>query len=418
MNDTTELVNLPHFILTHITNFLSHNDLMSFRITCVTCYEATLCKDVASRLHVKPGYMQYISKELKEFVQKFHSGKYLKISLELLNASSLQIIVQSLENITDIAINIEHLDIVSEKCRHIKRLVLNHYNFVLYSSRQRCENSKDKFKSLSSLLELNEILLKGCRSIVSLYLLNFIITYAITITKISLCDIVIINNRNSDLLRECIFTASHIRHWNFSHVSYYAPDNNLLIPTDTLSLECKGDVPPILLNEMHTNLKKLIVEDNNLQFCCGNNFLNLMHLELMKPKSWYRRMIDCPKLQSLKFAGRHKLEYFINLSGDIQTSLKLLSIQEGYSFADHLVVNKKYYDRDILYILEMLSNLEHLELVNIKHITIDFLSKVHHSCLRKIILRNCFKCFNARMNANVDIIRSNVLFGIEIISKY
>ena len=66
----------------------------------------------------------------------------------------------------------------------------------------------------------------------------------------------------------------------------------------------------------------------------------------------------------------------------------------------------------------MLSNLEHLELVNMKHITIDFLSKVHHSCLRKIILRNCFKCFNARMNASVDIIRSNVLFGIEIISKY
>ena len=414
MNDTTEVVNLPHFILTHITKFLSHNDLMSFRITCVSFYEATLCKDVACRLHVKPGHMQYISKELKEFVQKFHGGKYLKISFELLNASSLQNIIQSLENITDIAINIEHLDIVSEKCRHIKKLVLNVNKFSLYSFREECENSKDKFKSLSSLLELNEILLKGCRQMVSPYLLNFIITYATTITKISLCDLVIKNTWNSDLLRECIFTANHIRHWRFNHISMY---NNLLIPTDSLSLECK-DVVPILLNEMHTNLKKLIVEGDSIQFCCGNNFVNLMHLELTNPPHSYRRMIDCPKLQYLKFADCHKLEYFINLSGDIQTSLKLLSIQEGYSFGDNLVVKEKYYDGDILYILEMLSNLEDLELVNMKHITIDFLSKVHHSCLRKIILRNCFKCFNARMNANVDIIRSNVLFGIEIISKH
>ena len=229
-------------------------------------------------------------------------------------------------------------------------------------------------------------MLKGCRQRVSLYLLNFIITYATTITKISFCDLVIKNTRNSDLLRECIFSASHIRHWNFSHVSYYAQDNILLIPTDTLSLECKGNVP-VLLNEMHTNLKKLIVEGDHIQFCCGKNFLNLMHLELMKP--CYRTMIDCPKLQYLKFAECHKLEYFINLSGDIQTSLKFLSIEEGYSLDDRLV-NEKYYDGDILYILEMLSNLEHLELVNTKHITIDFLSIVHHSCMRKIILRNCF----------------------------
>ena len=277
-----------------------------------------------------------------------------------------------MENITDIAINIEHLDIVSEKCRHIKRLVLNDNNFDLYSSRQKCENSKDKFKSLSSLLELNEILLKGCRQMVSLYLLNFIITYATTITKISLCDLVIENTWNSDLSRECIFTASHIRHWSFNNVSYYAQDNILLIPADTLSLECKGNIP-VLLNEMHTNLKKLIVEADHIQFCCGKNFLNLMHLELMKP--CYRTMIDCPKLQYLKFADCYKLEYFINLSGNIQTSLKLLSIQEGYSFDDNLVVNDKYYDKDILYILEMLSNLKHLELVNMKHITIDFFVK-------------------------------------------
>ena len=174
MNGTTELVNLPHFILTHITKFLSHNDLMSFRITCVSFYEATLCKDIACRLHVKPGHMQYISKELKEFVKKFHSGKYLKISLELLNAFSLQNIIQSLENITDIAINIEHLHIVSEKCRHIKKLVLNDYSIDLFSIPEKCANSEDKFKSLSLLLELNEILLKGCSQVFSSFVMGFL----------------------------------------------------------------------------------------------------------------------------------------------------------------------------------------------------------------------------------------------------
>ena len=413
MNNTTGFLDLPITNLSYIATFLSYNDLLSFRITCVTFYDAALCKDVISRLRVSLGYMEHVSKGLRVFLKKLNRGNIFQISLQFLDTMLVKKIAGSLENITNISINIQHLDIVSEKCRHIKRLVLNDNNFDLYNSREKCENSKDKLKSLSSLLELNEILLKGCRHMVSSYLLNFIIAYATTITKISLCDLVIYDTQNSDLLSECIFTASHIKHWSFNNVSYYAQDNILLIPTDTLSLECKGNVP-VLLNEMHTNLKKLIVEGDHIQFCCGNNFLNLMHLELMKP--CYRTMIDCPKLQYLKFADCHKLEYFINLSGIIQTSLKFLSIEEGYSLDDRLV-NEKYYDRDILYILEMLSNLEHLELVNMKHITIDFLSKVHHSCLRKIILRNCFKWFNAHMNANVDIIRSNVLFGIAIISK-
>ena len=204
MNDTTEVVNLPHFILTHITKFLSHNDLISFRITCVNFYEATLCKDVASRLHVKPGSMQYISKELKEFVQKFHSGKYFKISLDLLNATSLQNIIQSLENITDIAINIEHLDIVTEKCRHIKILVLND----LYGDNLYCENSEEKFKSLSLLQELNEIKLNGSSSqVFSSFLIVFLIKYAPTISKICLENVTINNSKEPTLLSESIFNA-------------------------------------------------------------------------------------------------------------------------------------------------------------------------------------------------------------------
>ena len=91
---------------------------------------------------------------------------------------------------------------------------------------------------------------------------------------------------------------------------------------------------------MHTNLKKLIVEGDSKQFY-GNNFLNLIHLELRNPSHCHFRMIDCPKLQYLKFADCHKLEYFINLSGDIQTSLKFLSIQEDL-LNDHLDELRRY----------------------------------------------------------------------------
>ena len=101
------------------------------------------------------------------------------ISLELLNAISLQNIIQSLENITDIAINIEHLHIVSEKCRHIKKLVLNDYSIDLFSIPEKCANSEDKFKSLSLLLELNEILLKGFLFFLCYGFLNQICSYDI-----------------------------------------------------------------------------------------------------------------------------------------------------------------------------------------------------------------------------------------------
>ena len=155
MNNTTGFLDLPITNLSYIATFLSYNDLLSFRITCVTFYDAALCKDVISPLRVSLGYMEHVSKGLREFLKKLNHGNIFQIPLQFLDTMLVKKIAGSLENITNISINIQHLDIVSEKCRHIKRLVLNDNNFDLYSSREKCENSKDKFKLLSSLLELN-----------------------------------------------------------------------------------------------------------------------------------------------------------------------------------------------------------------------------------------------------------------------
>ena len=383
MNDTTEVVNLPHFILTHITKFLSHNDLMSFRITCVSFYEATLCKDVACRLHVKPGHMQYISKELKEFVKKFHSGKYLKISLELLNAISLQNIIQSLENITDIAINIEHLHIVSEKCRHIKKLVLNDYSVDLFSIPEKCANSEDKFKSLSLLLELNEILLKGCSQVFSSFVMVFLIKYAPTISKICLENVTINNSIKPTLLSESVFNAKHIRHWKFKDV-YFKCKSNILIPSEALSLECINTVLTPL-NEKHTNIRKLIYEGiipYLAKFWVKNNFINLEHLELRKSFFYHSKLQECRNLKFLRIADCHQsLKYLLNLSENVKTSLKYLTIQ-AYN---------GYYNLDVLQILDLFCNLEELELINMYDISIVFLIEIKHLCLRKITVTNCRK---------------------------
>ena len=402
---TTEIVNLPHFILTLITKFLSHNDLMSFRITCVSFYEATLCKDVACRLHVKPGYMQYISKELKEFVQKFPSGKYLKISLELLNASSLQNIIQSMENITDIAINIEHLDIVTEKCRHIKKLVLNDYSIDLFSIPEKCENSEDKFKSLSLLLELNEIMLKGCSQVFSPFVMVFLIKYAPTISKICLENVTINNSIKPTLLSESIFNAKHIAHWKFKDVNFKCK-SNILIPAEALSFECiNTDLTAV--NEKHTNIRKLIYGGiiPYLPRFWINSLINLKHLELRKSFFVSSQFQECRKLKFLKIVDCHQSPaHLLNLSENVKTSLKYLTIQ-AYN---------GYYNFDVLQILDLFCNLEELELINMYDISIGFVIEIKNLHLRKITLTNCRKCIGAYVKSEAAMIRSKVSFEIDI----
>ena len=386
MNNTTKILDLPITNLSYIATFLSYNDLLSFRITCFTFYDAALCKDVASRLHVKPGSMQYTNKEFKEFVQKFHSGKYLKISLDHLNASSLKNIIQSLENITDISINIKHLDIVSEKCRHIKRLVLYDKISDLYSSREKCGNSEDKLKSLSLLLELNEILLKGSSQVFSPFVMIFLIKYAPTISKICLEDLTINNSIKPTLLSESVFNAKHIRHWKFKDV-YFKCKSNMLIPTEALSLECIGtDLAPKFL-------------------LTNNNFINLEYLELRKSFFYYSKLQEYRNLKFFTILGcQESLEYLLNLSENVKTSLKYLTIQ-AYD---------GYYNLDVLKILDLFCNLEELELINMYDISIVFLIEIKHLCLRKITVTNCRKFIGACVKSEAAMIRSEVSFEIDI----
>ena len=353
--------------------------------------------------------MQYISKELKEFVQKFHGGKYLTISLELLNAYSLQNIIQSLENITDIAINIEHLDIVSEKCRHIKKLVLNDYSIDLFSIPEKCENSEDKFKSLSLLLELNEIMLKGCSQVFSSFVMVFLIKYAPTISKICLENVTINNSIKPTLLSESVFNAKHIRHWKFKDV-IFEQKSNILIPAEALSLECINTVLTPL-NEKHTSIRKLIYE-GNIDFPRLSklwNIINLEHLELRKTFFFHSKLQECRNIKFLKILDcPRSLKYLLNPSENVKTSLKFLTIQ-AYN---------GYYNLDVLQILDLFCNLEELELINMYDISIDFLIEIKHLHLRKITLTNCSKSIGAYVKSEAAKIRSEVSFKIDIRNEY
>ena len=139
------------------------------------------------------------------------------------------------------------------------------------------------------------------------------------------------------------------------------------------------------------------------KFWVKNNFINLEHLELRKSFFYHSKLQKCRNLKFLWIVDCHQsLKYLLNLSENVKTSLKYLTIQ-AYN---------GYYNLDVLQILDLFCNLEELELINMYDISIVFLVEIKHLRLRKITLTNCRKFIGACVKSEAAMIISEVSFDI------
>ena len=395
------LSELPDSIILYISEFLTHDDIISFRSTCLVFYHISFGKEILKRFHIQ---IRHKADKFMDFLSKLKEGRHISLSLYNLEEKCLSKVLSTMSYIGDINISILHLGTLVKYCKHIKRLVLYDDKVDYFSSFDKEDEFETHFKPLLELQQLQELSLKGCNQTYSSTALSIILKHVDKITTFSLESLTVSNSKKPSKLS--LYNENHIKHWHFNNVVIISR-RGLILPKDVLTFHCVNTIfSP--LNEKHIKLKKLIIDGMvpyYAKYWKKNNFIDLEYLELHRGFFYHSDLTVCSKLTEIKLYDCHLSRTFLlKLSSTIEHSLKLLTICSS----------NDYNDENILQILGKFSNIEFLELIDMKQITMLFLYEIDHKNLNELIIRNC-RCFLSHQKRDeVALMSRNVPFVIKL----
>lgn len=392
---------LPLPVLSMIAALLSAEDLMNFRLTCRSFYEATICKNILSNFKVQP---RTSNSMFYKFMENINGGKFITLNLVPVQIELLAKVLTAAPNITNLSIKIQHLNILSNlSCTHLQTLILVDKDINYFS---KMDNSKyiEYFEKLSS-FELKELKVNGYGQVYSSSLVKAILDSTKSISKLSLASLIINNSKDVTGFRDYIWSCSHIKSWVWQSI-HITNKKRLLLPESVTHYKCI-DSTLSLIDKQHSKLQQFVLVGMVPyvdKIWKENEFNNLKDLELNGCFFYHSSMDKCLNLKSLKILKCHlPFSYLANLSSVVQSNLTYLCIEAFKDFD-----NEK-----ILKIIRQFTKLVELTLINMNEITPMFLYALKHNHLRFMFLRDCQNFRSAKCRDEVNSMKDYFSFSIQ-----
>ena len=307
------MICLPDAPLIYLLGYLTVNDVLNLRLTCVRMFQISKCKEFFGKVQICMSKIKVSDKEnFQSLCKEFAIN--VRFNTEGCFEERLGWILPYVENIKDILVNIRYLKQACTKVKYIKHLIISYINT------DGLTNDDIDFSCLSIVKELDQLSIKGTvNNMQKLYLfqpmLFKILKHTPQISKIYFDTIQVANGKYSkqNLLSEAIKNSSHIREWHVNNV--LAPDGMFDLPENIRILECRNTDCINFRKYKYDEIEKLSLESvkfENTEF----KFDNLEILEItghLRGHALEGKIVKCPKLKVLRLFGINHITSFDNL---------------------------------------------------------------------------------------------------------
>ena len=313
------MICLPDDPLQYLLGYLTVNDVLNLRLTCVRIFQVSKCKEFYGKVQICMSKIKVNDKEnFQSLCKEFAIN--VRFNTEGCFEERLGWILPYVENIKDILVHIRYLKQACAKVKYIKHLTIS------YIYADGLTNDDIDFSCLSIPKELDQLSIKGTvNNLQKLYLyesmLDDILKNTKQISKIYFDTIHVENEKHfkQNLLSEAIKNSSHITEWHLNNV--VAPDGMFNLPEDIRILECRNTDSINFRKYKYDKIEKLLLESvkfENTEF----KFKNLKILEItghLRGSGLDGKIVICPKLKVLRLFGINHIKSFQNLlTGELE----------------------------------------------------------------------------------------------------